>query len=463
MLLSGCQPTPETEAIAQKQDINQVVAEHEDESGSVNVGVPLREQLGAPDNTSFEVSVGDGSMKITADHVPVIIPDTDKAGSGVIRKAEFSLEQVKTMTESFFDGRTVNKVKPTTKQDRLAAIAHVQEEINKSDDEAYISQLEDHIRVYQEGIEDLPDEDSIIVEPLIFEWTEIGGADGVSLNGENRGNGKIYEVGASIRADMGAYLYLSKDDENKMTGTMEKSSLEQSIKAPQYAGELKEQEEAFTTNVCTYTQEQAVALCMDFLNENGIDTTALFVMDVQPYICYAYEQQIVYPGIQGYHIYMAHGLGEMPPVRAENPIMYTPGNSDIGSDSEGVLPYQYESLMMSVDSSGLTYLQWSSYMEPGETLTESVSLKPYSEIEEIIKNHIAISYENYMFYDGFENGKSLDLSKITLSMMRIQNENDETNFTLIPVWDVFEKSLGNMSLMTVNAMDGSIINRERGY
>ena len=48
-------------------------------------------------------------------------------------------------------------------------------------------------------------------------------------------------------------------------------------------------------------------------------------------------------------------------------------------------------------------------------------------------------------------------------MMRVQNENNENDFTLIPVWDVFSTQLGDYSLVTVNAMDGSIITRENGY
>ena len=62
----------------------------------------------------------------------------------------------------------------------------------------------------------------------------------------------------------------------------------------------------------------------------------------------------------------------------------------------------------------------------------------------------------------------MEIGKITLGLMRIQNKDDEDNYTLIPVWDVFEKNTLNgqidtMSMMTINAMDGSVIDRTVGY
>ena len=65
-------------------------------------------------------------------------------------------------------------------------------------------------------------------------------------------------------------------------------------------------------------------------------------------------------------------------------------------------------------------------------------------------------------------GENVEIGKITLGLMRIQNKDDEDNYTLIPVWDVFEKNTLNgqidtMSMMTINAMDGSVIDRTVGY
>ena len=56
---------------------------------------------------------------------------------------------------------------------------------------------------------------------------------------------------------------------------------------------------------------------------------------------------------------------------------------------------------------------------------------------------------------------------MTFGMMRVQNPDSEEEYTLIPVWDVFaynpDDTLGTRSLMTINAMDGSIISRNTGY
>ena len=88
---------------------------------------------------------------------------------------------------------------------------------------------------------------------------------------------------------------------------------------------------------------------------------------------------------------------------------------------------------------------------------------PFDQVLEIITGHVTLAYENYAMDERLRDGESLTVDRITLGMMRVQNENNENDFTLIPVWDVFSTQLGDYSLVTVNAMDGSIITRENGY
>ena len=79
------------------------------------------------------------------------------------------------------------------------------------------------------------------------------------------------------------------------------------------------------------------------------------------------------------------------------------------------------------------------------------------------------AYESYSFSDGYEQGRPLSIGKVTFGMMRVQNPDDESEYTLIPVWDVFPtdeinpEEVSTRSLLTINAMDGSIISRENGY
>lgn len=53
------------------------------------------------------------------------------------------------------------------------------------------------------------------------------------------------------------------------------------------------------------------------------------------------------------------------------------------------------------------------------------------------------------------------VSKITLGYMRVRSMNAPDTYELIPVWDFFEGEFD--SLLTVNAIDGTIIDRDYGY
>ncbi|WP_046442015.1 DUF6034 family protein, partial [Christensenella hongkongensis] len=65
----------------------------------------------------------------------------------------------------------------------------------------------------------------------------------------------------------------------------------------------------------------------------------------------------------------------------------------------------------------------------------------------------------------------LNVDRILFGYLRIKQQNDETKFDIVPVWDFFGNSdilnqLGNgnyNSILTINAIDGSVIDRNSGF
>ena len=187
----------------------------------------------------------------------------------------------------------------------------------------------------------------------------------------------------------------------------------------------------------------------------GISIDGLEVSAVDPLVWYDYMDNSVEDGVEGYEIYFSHGVNHVPQTRTTNSIAYVPDG--------GKVTYDYERLYMRVEDAGVTFLFWQNPMTMGETLAQKVELLPFDQVLEIITGHVTLAYENYAMDERLRDGESLTVDRITLGMMRVQNENNENDFTLIPVWDVFSTQLGDYSLVTVNAMDGSIITRENGY
>ena len=219
-------------------------------------------------------------------------------------------------------------------------------------------------------------------------------------------------------------------------------------------------------NCCKYTGDEAAGLALDFLEAAGIDTSNLLVSDISVLAKRSTSDSTLYEGIWGYCVHLSHGVGSVPQTLAGNTIIYEPETENSSGKNTGKVPYSYETLKLYVTNEGVQKLEWNNPMVMGDVLTDRVSLKPFNEILEIICEHIGYAYEGLLM--GEKPDSQVEIGKITFGLMRIQNPDDENQFTLIPVWDVFQKNtdtglVEDVSLITINAMDGSIIDRGAGY
>ena len=136
----------------------------------------------------------------------------------------------------------------------------------------------------------------------------------------------------------------------------------------------------------------------------------------------------------------------------------------------------YESFKFRVDDTGIFDISWTSPVASTETVTEDSALKPFHEIEEIAKKMLPIIFEP----DAKDKRvKSIDISidRVTLSLWRIAEQDRFDHGLYIPVWNFFGTrsetitilpdrdftNVTNGTMLTINAIDGSIIDVELGY
>ena len=136
----------------------------------------------------------------------------------------------------------------------------------------------------------------------------------------------------------------------------------------------------------------------------------------------------------------------------------------------------YESFKFRVDDTGIFDISWTSPVASTETVTEDSALKPFHEIEEIAKKMLPIIFEP----DAKDKRvKSIDISidRVTLSLWRIAEQDRFDHGLYIPVWNFFGTrsetitilpdrdftNVTNGAMLTINAIDGSIIDVELGY
>ncbi len=150
-----------------------------------------------------------------------------------------------------------------------------------------------------------------------------------------------------------------------------------------------------------------------------------------------------------------------------------------GGDSFAPIWY-YEELKVLINDSGIVRLEWVAPLQVVETITESCQLMGFDEIQNIFDKMVCIQYEELLI--GKDKRKArIDISNIKLELNRIAEKNKIDSGLLIPVWNFYGKMVfinedGSETIrpgfyddgrdeiiLQINAIDGSVINLEKGY
>ena len=136
--------------------------------------------------------------------------------------------------------------------------------------------------------------------------------------------------------------------------------------------------------------------------------------------------------------------------------------------SEG---WAYEKLRIFIDDDGIYGFLWYGPCTVTEIVNEKATLLPFDQIKKIFENMILTKYGA----SGTEEAESasINITGIRLGLVRVTEQNNNAYGLLVPAWDFFGVyDTGNgypigydgfESLLTINAVDGSIIDRQAGY
>lgn len=167
----------------------------------------------------------------------------------------------------------------------------------------------------------------------------------------------------------------------------------------------------------------------------------------------------------GYRLYYCRVVDGIPvtPVSSE---VRPPDSNDV--TEAYVPPMMYENVFVDVDADGIFYFRYENPFTIKGRLEENVSLLPFSQIMEIFGSISPMSIASA------ERAESnlLSIDRIVLGYMCVPIKSDVTRYQMIPVWDFFgDRTVNGESYidevmhpwLTINAIDGTIIDREYGY
>ncbi len=216
-------------------------------------------------------------------------------------------------------------------------------------------------------------------------------------------------------------------------------------------------------NACTYTEEEAILLCNNMINQLNIcDMSVITVIDlnatafVSPYA----NAHVTAFGTCGYYIVYGKTVND----KSMNYDYWRAGNPmpmSLDTDGDGIAELQpgYESLSFIVMDCGILLMDYAYPTVIDSISSESTPLLSFDAIVEIFKSEMNANYGNINTYKVKNN--NIVITKIQLGLTRVTMDGSKGDYTLIPVWDFYTSDC--MTLLTINAIDGSIVDNNTGY
>lgn len=142
-------------------------------------------------------------------------------------------------------------------------------------------------------------------------------------------------------------------------------------------------------------------------------------------------------------------------------------------------PWSYEDMTFAVDDSGIAYFEWRSPYKDTGAVTKNSNVLPFDKCMNVFDTMSVVVNAWDGIADGNPNLKSVEIKidHIQFGLTRVTEQNKRDSGLLVPCWDFFgtmtyisevngktqKMEDGPIPILTINAIDGSIINRSLGY
>ena len=420
--LTACQPTPEAAVVMQKDTdrmVEQAVGDGE------SAALPLREQLAAPD--MMNVTAEEDGFTILA-HASVILPETDAIPVITVKAGSFSQELTNRLWDLLIGDKAMYK--PRTEDDRTKAeleqaIINIQNDIERIQHNEYYEENKalreaelEHLRKLYGAAPDIYE--PAAATPEIEQYVD-------SSNPSRR------FIGVDATDNAGTIFRLSNEAWYEALGKGGKQNSNFVYCTPGYNG-------------IVYGKSSTIEV-----NENDtLENTAHPDLPTAE-LCYLVTCQRM---VEQYSCASIFGYSGTP-----------------GSDSEFGSAWIYERLVFLVNEEGIVYAEWTSPLEICDIRVYSCNLLPFSEIQQIFEKMVRVIWQ-YQAKDCLS--LTCNITEARLELMRVLEQGSTDNGLLIPVWNFYgtrQRSFasGNTDetlhgiMLTINAIDGSIIDRALGY
>jgi len=465
-LLTACQSTPEKPIVVQK-DTEQLIKAVQ---GNAD-GKTLAEMVNAPDRFVMNATDSMGTVTVNAD-AQIVVPDAMGMTTVRIKKREFTQAEADNIIAYFIGDMDFNNRYEVGHDEMTEILMNFQVQLATETDPDRRVQLENSIEKFEQAGVTVPDEpEPILPASKTFEALDSGGEQIAGYAKDTDGNIYLKMVNNPALNENCVLYTNEKDGFSESRGTYWGQERIANVNKIGLDSNVVEELPLSTT------KEEAQKTAQETLAALGISEMALAVCDE------IWGGASVKGGIEQKAAHHAYSLKY---VRTVNgiPITYTDRQADKGyTEDEGtpnerlIAGWEYEEVSFIIDDTGIAEFVWQSPYDVVETVTEHSAVLPFDDISSVFSKMMLVIKTNYAS-EGFK--ETFDITKAQLGLMRIMEKDNPDTALLIPVWDFFgdytaeyTDSSGQtrtdtstdsyQSFLTINAVDGSMIDRGLGY
>lgn len=444
-IMQGCQETPEAPVVVGK---NQDKMVEKAESGAQPYG-----SLTVPEKYTEEFANNVGNVKVHVD-ANVIAPDADAISMYSVSKHPFSQEEATKCLEVLLKGNTLYAPVPTEDQIRYLEEKLAETERLKAsgeDDPSHYAEganIDTAIQTIQMELNEMRERAAAGKQPSSMEFKHDSEYDYDIIEGTATIDGTEYwlEIKNWISDENQIYLaFMQKGiwhvDDFEKTGDTNPGMSDAA--AQKKAEELQGAEPGITEEEA---RQQADALLSQLGAEHMVCVDSYVGNHESKGSAYVLTYMREYDGV---------------------PATCTDHDGTLGGEEGYAAPWSYERIDLAISEKGLMALDWNSPYGDVQPTAENISMLPFEDVTDIFKKMIMVSNN----VEGMETEKlTIDIDTVRLGMMRITDTADNEKGIIIPVWDFFGTLTGegwasNLydTQLTINAIDGTVIDRGMGY
>lgn len=504
MLLSGCQKNPDSSVVVNK-DMDHLIEEAKKEGEST---VNMANIAGAYE--TYQTTFSDDSLGVSVNvNAKVDIPQAEQMSVFRVQQKRISQEFLDKVLAELTAGETLYDAGVTlgarTRGDIEEELRYWKAELetvrnsDQSDKDGYIEEYQQYIDELQEDYENAPEQpvwEGNESDGLLHSTAEMtekaGGEDFYEWEYELNPNGEIFYAANNGANDNYISITAQNNDErgNKLSfrrgrhgydftavAIVETTVLDEIAsgvwpadedRSKDYSERILNGEVSFveyTDEPTTISEEEARTKADDLMQKLGLSDT---------YQWYEGGLYSEVPDIRkggdgepGYRkLYIFHYMRSMNGVFTTfDPL----GKHEEGWNGDDYVKKDWplENIEIRVNDSGIVGFDYNAPLEVTETVVENSNMKSFDEVRGTFEQMVMIA--NAKTDSEVDGNVAIEIDRVVLGYARISEADSYDTGLMVPVWDFQGKVTDEYGMeykggiMTINAIDGSVIDRSLGY